>query len=131
MRLLLDTHIALWSIEDDERLTPAALKIISDPVNDIVVSAVSIWEIAIKHALARGSTNDIKVSGAQALEYFLGAGYEMLSVSPAHAASIDLLPRLHGDPFDRLLVAQALSEPLRLVTGDAQVATYSDSIILV
>ena len=128
MRLLLDTHVALWAIADDSRLSGAARVLIEAPANDVVVSAVSVWEIAIKHALGRG---DMPVSAAQALAYFQQAGFLMLGVSAAHAAAVEALPAIHADPFDRLLIAQAIHEPLRLVTHDATVAKYGGSIISV
>lgn len=128
MNLLLDTHIALWAITDSPQLPELAREHIADPANTIWVSAASIWEIAIKHSLARG---DMPVSGAESLGYFTEAGYRLLAVEPAHAAAVETLPRHHQDPFDRLLVAQALVEPLRLMTHDATVAQYHDSIIRV
>lgn len=127
MKLLLDTHIALWAVSDDPRLSPKARELIAAPRNLIWVSAASIWEIAIKHGLGRG---DMPVSGAEALEYFMQSGYRMLPVSPEHAAAVEALPVHHQDPFDRLLVAQSLAEPLRLLTHDTTVARYSDAIIL-
>ena len=89
---------------------------------------MSIWEIAIKHALKPGS---LPISGSAALQYFTESGFLLLAVSPQHAAGVEQLPLLHADPFDRMLVAQALTEPLRLVTADEKVARYSDSIIFV
>lgn len=131
MRLLLDTHIALWAIADDPRLSAKARDLIDDPANQIVISAASIWEIAIKHALARGSPNDMPISGPQALGYFTDAGFELLDISPLHAASVGTLPPVHADPFDRILVAQALATPLRLLTHDPRVAALSDTVIAV
>lgn len=130
MRILLDTHIALWAIVDDRRLSRRARSLIDDRRNSIVVSAATVWEIAIKHAVSRGKRNAMPLSGSEALKHFLAAGYETLSISPAHAAASDLLPTRHGDPFDRILIAQALTEPLRLLTADARVAEYSDTVIL-
>ncbi len=100
-----------------------------DLENDIFVSAVSLWEIAIKHALARKGMGQMPISGAQALSAFRAAGYDLLPVTPDHAVAVESLPPIHGDPFDRLLVAQAISEPLRLITHDARLAKYSDSVI--
>jgi PIN domain nuclease of toxin-antitoxin system len=131
MRLLLDTHIALWAITDDARLPPRARELIGDPGNDIFVSAATIWEIAIKHALARGGPHDMPVSGAQALRYFQAAGYQMVGIAAEEAAAVETLPTLHADPLDRVLVAQALTEPFRLLTHDARVAGYNSSIIMV
>ncbi len=131
MRLLLDTHIALWAIADHPSLSALARRLIQDPDNQIVVSVATIWEISVKHALARGSPNDMPISGQAALGYFREAGYEMLDIIPAHAAAVETLPPLHNDPFDRMLVAQALTAPLRLLTRDPKIIGYSDSIIAV
>jgi PIN domain nuclease of toxin-antitoxin system len=129
VRLLLDTHVALWAVADDRRLSAKARTLIVDPANEIVVSAASLWEIAIKHALARGTPNDMPISAFEALGFFQEAGYELLDISPAHVVTIETLPTLHADPFDRILVAQALNVPLRLLTHDPKVARYSDVII--
>ena len=131
MRLLLDTHIALWAITDDRRLPTPARALIEDPGNDVVVSAARIWEIAIKHGLARGGANDMPVSGEDALKYFRAAGYSLLDITPAQVAFVETLPRHHDDPFDRLLMAQALLVPLRLMTHDGRLARYSDTVMRV
>jgi len=127
VRLLLDTHIALWAITDSPRLSSRARQLILDPANSIHVSTASVWEIAIKHMLGRG---DMPVSSTQASAYFRAAGYIELAIVDAHILTLETLPPYHADPFDRLLVAQALAEPLRLLTHDALVSQYSDSIIL-
>lgn len=131
MRLLLDTHIALWAIADHDNLSAAARTLIDDPDNEIMVSAATIWEISIKHALGRGGPNSMPISGQAALDFFRDAGFDLLAITPAHTAAVETLRPLHADPFDRLLVAQALNVPLRLLTHDQRVAGYSDSIILV
>jgi PIN domain nuclease of toxin-antitoxin system len=131
VRLLLDTHIALCAVVDDRRLSAKARSLIDDLDNDIVVSAASLWEIAIKHVLARGSPNDMPISALEAFGYFREAGYELLDIAPTHVIAVETIPTLHADPFDRILVAQALSVPLRLLTHDPTVAAYSDSIIAV
>lgn len=128
MRLLLDTHVALWAILDDPRLPTLARQLITAEGNTVAVSAVNLWEIAIKHSLARG---DMPVSASDARRYFASSGFEQLAVSADHAVAVEQLPPIHADPFDRMLVAQALAEPLRLLTHDATVARYSDTIILV
>ncbi|MHB1620848.1 MAG: type II toxin-antitoxin system VapC family toxin [Sulfuricella sp.] len=128
MRLLLDTHIALWAITDNPKLPTRARELILAPENEIYISAASVWEIAIKHALGR---HTIPISGEEARHYFAEAGYIPLPITDQHAAATETLPPLHADPFDRILVAQALTEPLKLVTHDATVAGYSDSILLV
>ena len=126
MNILLDTHVALWAITDHPRLTPQARDLILSPRATVWISAATVWEIAIKHGLGRG---DMPVSGEEALGYFRSAGYQFLSVEPEHAAAVEALPGHHQDPFDRLLVAQALTEPMRLITHDAMVARYSDTIL--
>ncbi len=128
MNLLLDTHVALWAITDSPRLTARARELIASPRSSIWVSAATLWEITIKHALHRG---DMPVSGQDALRYFREAGYRLLPIEPEHAAALAELAPHHQDPFDRMLVAQALTEPMRLLTHDALVARYSDSIIAV
>ncbi len=128
MKLLLDTHIALWAITDDPVLGDKATRLIGDPDNELFVSSVSILEIAIKRTRRPES---LAISAEEVRRKLDAAGYRFLDVSAVHAAAVETLPLVHGDPFDRLLVAQALSEPLRLVTRDRAVAAYSDTIILV
>jgi PIN domain nuclease of toxin-antitoxin system len=126
VNLLLDTQVALWAITDSERLTGRARQLIQEPASVIWVSVVSLWEIATKHGLGRG---DMPVSSQQALLYFKAAGYRILSLDAAHVLALQDLPAHHQDPFDRMLVAQALTEPMRLMTHDAMVARYSDTVI--
>lgn len=126
MNLLLDTHVALWAITDSPRLSQAARELIVSPKNTIWVSAAAVWEIAIKHALGRG---DMPVSSAKAVGYFQEAGYRILAVDAEHAVAVEGLAAHHQDPFDRLMVAQALVEPMRLMSHDSMVALYSDTVI--
>lgn len=128
MNILLDTHIALWAISDSPKLSAAARELILAPKSTISISTASVWEIGIKFALQRG---DMPVSGQAALNYFRRAGYRVLPIEAEHVIAVETLPLHHQDPFDRLLVAQALTEPLRLITHDQQVARYSDTIVLV
>ncbi|MBS0303375.1 MAG: type II toxin-antitoxin system VapC family toxin [Proteobacteria bacterium] len=128
MNLLLDTHVALWAITDSPRLSAQARDWIESPRATVWVSAATVWEIAIKHSLGRG---DMPVSGQEALDYFRASGYRLLAVQPEHAAAVETLPAHHADPFDRILVAQALIEPMRLLTHDSTVARYLDTIIQV
>ncbi len=128
MNLLLDTHIALWAIADSPKLPTAARELIETPTSTVWVSAASVWEISFKRALGKG---DMPVSSADALRYFQQSGYQMLAITAEHTVAVEALPLHHNDPFDRLLVAQALTEPLRLITHDAMVALYSDTIIKV
>ena len=130
MRLLLDTHIALWAITDDPLLSARARLWIADPANEIYISAATVWEIAIKHALGPGRRSAMPISGTTASARFAAAGYVELPITAAHAARVDTLPLLHQDPFDRLLVAQALHEQLSLLTHDALLASYGDTILV-
>lgn len=131
MRLLLDTHIALWSIANDPRMPPSARDMIADPANEIFVSVASLWEIAIKYRLAQLGRGKMPISAREARHYFREAGFHILGITDEHAITVETLPLRHADPFDRLIIAQALTEPARLLTHDAKVATYSDSIIAV
>ncbi|HVQ07064.1 MAG TPA: type II toxin-antitoxin system VapC family toxin [Allosphingosinicella sp.] len=126
MRLLLDTHIALWAVTGDLRLSALARNLIEDLDNRCFVSVVTIWEIAIKHVLRR---DEMPVAPARALELFQAASYAILPVEPGHAVAVADLPRHHSDPFDRMLVAQAVSEPLKLLTRDKKLAAYGSIII--
>lgn len=125
MNILLDTQIALWALIDSPRLSTLARQYILAPGSTVYVSAASVWEIAIKHRLARA---DIPVSGKEAASLFREAGYIELSISAVHAAATEALPMHHADPFDRLLVAQACHEPLRLLTHDKQLLAYNGPI---
>jgi PIN domain nuclease of toxin-antitoxin system len=131
VRLLLDTHIAVWALLDADRLPAQARQLIADEANDVSVSAASVWEIAIKHASRRPAPSGMPISGEQAVGLFRKAGYNLLSITPAHAAAVEGLPPLHADPFDRLLVAQALIGPMRLVTHDKALAAYGDIVLQV
>jgi PIN domain nuclease of toxin-antitoxin system len=126
LNILLDTHVALWAITDHPKLPEKAKNLILAPRSTVWISAVSLWEIAIKHGLGRG---DMPISGQDALRYFRQAGYRFLGIEPEHAVAVEGLASHHQDPFDRLLVAQALVEPMRLITHDAVVARYSDTIM--
>lgn len=126
MNLLLDTHVALWAITGSPKLPLKARELIASPRTNVWISTASIWEIAIKHSLSRG---DMPISGHEALRYFSESGYRQLPIEAEHAVAVEDLPAHHNDPFDRILVAQALVEPMRLMTHDALVALYSDTII--
>ena len=128
MRLLLDTHIALWVLTDNARLSALARSVIVSGGDQVFVSAASIWEISIKYRL---SPERMPISGQQAKSRFNAAGLQILAISAEHAAQVDLLPMHHRDPFDRILVAQAQCEPLRLLTGDAKLVAYSELVTLV
>lgn len=121
MKLLLDTHLLLWAAGDPDRLSAVACALIGAPENELWFSAASVWEIAIKRGLGR---EDFQVNPRLLCRGLLDNGYRELLVGSAHAVAIDSLPPLHKDPFDRLLVAQAMVEGITLLTADASVAQY-------
>jgi PIN domain nuclease of toxin-antitoxin system len=121
VKLLLDTQILLWAAGQPARLSAAARKLLRDPRNELLFSAASLWEIAIKNTLGR---EDFRVEPRLLRRGLLDNGYTELPITGQHAVSIDVLPPLHKDPFDRLLLAQALTEGLTLLTADAQLARY-------
>lgn len=125
MRLLLDTHIFLWAIEASPSLKAPARRAI-DSADQVYVSAASVWEIAIKSRLGKveADPDDILAAIDQ-------SGFLELPVRSVHAAAVSRLALHHRDPFDRLLVAQAVTEPLRLLTADAVLSRYSDTVLLV
>ena len=128
MNLLLDTHVALWAITDSPRLGPTPREWILSARSTVWISSATVWEIAIKHGLGRG---DMPISGEEAVRYFRAAGYQFLPIEPEHAAVVETLPNHHQDPFDRILIAQAIVEPMRLLTHDDVMARYSDTIVRV
>lgn len=122
MRLLLDTHLLLWAAAgESRRLSAAATRLLEDPDNDLFFSAASLWEIAIKHGRRR---SDFEVDPRAFRRNLLLSGYAELPVSSEHAIAVAELPRLHKDPFDRLLVSQSLVEGVTLLTSDPMVARY-------
>lgn len=131
MNLLLDTHVALWALTEDPKLSRQARSLIGDPSSSVAVSVVSLWEVSIKNALRRARRSSLPFASAETLRLFEEAGFQLLPVTAAHAVAVEELDPLHGDPFDRLLVAQAMSEPMRLVTSDRLLARYSDTVIVV
>ena len=128
MRILLDTHILMWAVGRSGRLDRETFDALSEPENDVLFSAVNIWEIAIKSALRRPefTTNPIDI-----LQGALAIGFIELSLSSGVAATVANLPLIHRDPFDRLLVAQAIAEPAVLYTADARLSGYSELVRLV
>ena len=128
MRLLLDTHLLLWAIASSRRLTAAARSLIEDADNEIYFSAASLWEISIKSALRR---NDFTVDPEVFHRALPESGFIELAVTGAHAVGVARLPAIHRDPFDRLLIAQCLHEPLILVTNDAMLRGYGTGVRVV
>jgi len=127
VRLLLDTQIAIWAVSGTRALPARARELMVSGSAEVIVSTISIFEIATKHSLGKASAPPF--SGRVAAQLFTEAGFELLPVLPEHASAVDELPWLHRDPFDRLLVAQAVAEPLRFLTADRQLAPYSDFVV--
>lgn len=125
MRLLLDTHVFVWIAMDSPRL-PAAARRMLLAASEIYVSAASIWEIAIKRRLGKIDGDPGELAAAIA-----DSGFYPLPVTPAHALIVEGLPDHHRDPFDRLLIAQAFSEPLRLLTADRVLMPYGDLVTII
>ncbi|MDR3360717.1 MAG: type II toxin-antitoxin system VapC family toxin [Bifidobacteriaceae bacterium] len=125
MAYLIDTHVLLFALYEPERLTPKARDLLEDPDREIWFSAVSIWEVAIKSALGR---DDFTASPHRVIDEALALGFRELGVTSLHAAGVVALPPLHADPFDRLLVAQAVATGHTLLTSDAWVARYPGPI---
>jgi PIN domain nuclease of toxin-antitoxin system len=128
VRLLLDTHLLLWAMASSERLLPAARSLIDDPDNDVYFSAVSLWEVSIKSGLRR---KDFTVDPELFRLALSDSGLIELPITAAHAVGVANLPDIHRDPFDRLLIAQCLHEPLILVTNDRVLAGYGAVVRLV
>jgi PIN domain nuclease of toxin-antitoxin system len=123
-RLLLDTHLLLWAVSAPQKLGLATRKRLD--ACEVFVSAASIWEVSIKTALGK-----LDADPAALLAEIEPAGFRLLPVTGEHAAAVALLPPVHNDPFDRMLVAQAKTEPLLLITNDAALAGYGDCIEIV
>ncbi|TKT81135.1 type II toxin-antitoxin system VapC family toxin [Aquamicrobium sp. LC103] len=127
MRLLLDTHVAIWAVNRPERIPAAIRHSIEDPSAEVRVSAVAVWEIAIKHQLRRPDAPPL--SGHQAIIEFESAGFSLLDVNATHAAFVERLPLVHADPFDRVMLAQAIIENLQFVTFDRRLSRYDAAIL--
>ena len=123
MRILLDTHAVLWALEGGKKLSKTARDAIEDPENVVLVSAVSAWEIAIKKALGRLVAPDDFVDAVDE------AGFVRRPIGFGEVRRFESVPRLHGDPFDRMLVAHALEEGARFVTRDPVLARYAVEIL--
>ena len=126
MKLLLDTHILLWAAGQPEKLSGAARDLLLNPSNKLFFSAASIWEIVIKRGLGR---DDFRAEAHRLRIQLVINGYEEVAVSSDHALALNSLPALHKDPFDRILIAQARTEGMLLLTSDAQVVLYGDGVI--
>lgn len=125
MSLLLDTHVLLWVAGEPDRLPEQVRSVVEDPRTDVLYSAASLWEIAIKSGLGRP---DFAVDPRVLRRGLLENGYTELPVTGTHAVAVDLLPPVHRDPFDRMLVAQARIEGITLLTADATLGLYQGPI---
>ncbi len=121
-RLLVDTHTLLWWLDDAPELSHAARSAISDPANEPLVSTASLWEIAIKQSLGKLTVP------AELPDEILDAGFDWLPISSEHAWAVSQLPLHHRDPFDRLLIAQALEERIPIVSRDERFTAYGVTI---
>jgi len=128
MRVLLDTHLLLWSVAKSRRLPKQARQLLEDPANEVHFSAASLWEIVIKATLRRP---DFEADVAVLRPALAEMGFSELAVTGAHAERLSSLPPIHKDPFDRILVAQSLAEPLVLLTNDRALAGYGDVVSIV
>jgi len=128
VRVLLDTHLLLWTVASSQRLPPEARSLIEDPGNDAFYSAASLWEIAIKITLRR---KDFRVDLPLIHSALSVMGLTELPVRSEHAIRVTELPPVHRDPFDRILVAQSLVEPMVLLTNDAVLARYGSFVRVV
>lgn len=125
MKLLLDTHLLLWAAGEPQKLSSEARLLIETPENELLFSAASLWEVAIKSGLGR---SDFSVDVRLLRRGLLDNGYRELPVAGEHAVAIDVLPAIHKDPFDRMLIAQAIVEGITLLTSDATLSQYPGSI---
>lgn len=123
MNVLIDTHILLWWLADDEALPEAARTVIADPATTVVVSAATVWEIAIKQAAGRLDAPDNLISTLEENDF------DTLAITASHALEAGRLPPHHADPFDRMLIAQAAAESLILVTVDRRFTDYGVPIL--
>jgi PIN domain nuclease of toxin-antitoxin system len=125
VKLLLDTHLLLWAAGRPDQLPAAAHVLLDDPDNELRFSAASLWEITIKRGLGR---DDFQVDPGLLRRGLLDNGYDELAITSEHAIAVDLLPPIHKDPFDRMLIAQSTVEGITLLTADPLVARYPGSV---
>lgn len=125
MKVLLDTHLLLWAAGTPGKLSRKARTLIENPDNELVFSAASLWEVAIKRRLGR---NDFQTDERVLRRALLDNDYVELPITGEHTVTVGTLPAIHKDPFDRILVAQAACEGLTLATSDPQIAKYPGAI---
>jgi PIN domain nuclease of toxin-antitoxin system len=121
VKLLVDTHLLLWAADQPDRLSKAARSILDNPAHELLFSAASLWEVALKRGLGR---TDFRADARVLRRGLLDNGYRELPIIGEHAVTIDSLPPIHKDPFDRILVAQSITEGITLLTSDPVVARY-------
>jgi PIN domain nuclease of toxin-antitoxin system len=131
LRLLLDTHVALWAVTDDPRLSAEARTLIADVNNEVFVSVATLWEISIKFSLSGTRSGGMPIGSEAAQKHFTESGYTLLAITAAHVHALNKLPPIHGDPFDRILLAQAYEMPLRFLTHDQILSKYGDYVLRV
>ena len=120
MKVLIDTHIALWGLYDLDMLNPPASRILADPVNEVYVSLASAWEIEIKHSIGKLEVaSEVFISDCKAM------GFNLLSITEKHISALCRLEKKHKDPFDRMLLAQSVSEGMEFLTEDSKILEYS------
>ncbi len=132
MNLLLDTHIALWALSNDPRLSAKARKMLLDPGNTFYVSAVSVWEVLLKHSK---NPINLEISATEFSQYCQAAGFHTLALTDEHIWTVETLQRsadakAHNDPFDRLLLAQAKAEHYFFLTHDSLIPGYEESCVI-
>jgi PIN domain nuclease of toxin-antitoxin system len=125
VRLLLDTHVFLWTVSNDRRLTKRSRKLIQES-DEVFVSSASIWESAIKAGMGKLDADIAVLASAIA-----DSGFIELPVRAVHAIGVRTLPNIHRDPFDRMLISQAMYEPLHLLTADRILASYSPLVVMI
>lgn len=132
MKYLLDTHILFWSMTDEQKLPEDILALINDQKNEIYFSSASVWEVVIKH---RKNPKNMPVGGQDFIHGCLEAGFIPLPIDNSHILAVDTLRRTdgeppHNDPFDRILIAQAKTEAMRLITHDSLLTGYAEKCVM-
>lgn len=133
MRLLLDTHIILWALDDNSKLSAQAKSLIVDAKNDIFYSTASIWEVTIKYM---AKPDKIHINGSKMSELCRKMGYQMLTITDNHVTALETLVyhnkyQPHNDPFDRIMIAQAKAEGLQFITHDSKIPFYNELCVTV
>ena len=128
MRYILDTHIVIWAMVGSRKLSDAARSVLQDAENEFYVSTASVWEVAIKHS---AKPDEIPVTAEQMIRFCRDSGISELPITFVHSQKVASLPLYHGDPFDRMLVAQALESGMRILSHDRKLPPYGDFVVSV